>query len=215
VFTDSHGYPSLHRRVGKNYDHVFFAVWDKRDLFANHPSAHFCPNFTDTKWFDGKTYQDDGNCLYEFGFFGSKGGLERANPMVEIAESNGWRATARQVAPGNKHQWPETALAMNRCTNLFNHSQKKDLNLRVFESMLMRRPLICDRNQRSGIDRLFEPHVHYIPYESHTYNGLEAAMKYVMINPENAEKIATNAYNLVKENHLVEHRVKQILEVVQ
>lgn len=217
MFIDSHGYPGLHRVVGKNYDHVFFAVWDKRDLFADHPSAHWCPNFTDRRWFDGKIYGDPFDFQhFDFGFFGSKGGLDRAKPMMEIANNNKWKAVARQVSPGNKHRWPETQQAMAQCRNLFNHGQKHDgPNLRVMESMLMHRPLISDQDPRSGMDKLFVPWEEYVPYEAYTYKGLEDAMGFLIKNRDVGQEIATRAYENVMSNHLVENRINQILEVVR
>jgi len=216
MFIDSHGYPSLHKRLSVNYDHVFYAVYDKRDLFAKHPSATWLPNFTDSKWFDGVQYAEErGSEHYDFSFYGSKGGLNRTDRMVQIANDNNWRVDARQVSPGHKHQWPHTAEAMAQSRNFFNKGQRHDSpNLRVMESMLMMKPLISDQDPRSGMDKLFTPMEHYIPYEYFTYDGLETAMKWVMENPGNAASIAANAYIEVKSKHLVEHRIDQILEVI-
>lgn len=213
-FIDSHGYPSLHKRLAKRYDHVFFAVWDKRDLFANHPSAHWCPNFTDHAWFDGDAYRTTPREL-DFGFFGSKGGLERANPMLEVATKRGWNAVARQVNIGERHRWPATAVEMSKCRFLFNHGQKHDgPNLRVMESMCMLRPLVSDSDPRSGMDKLFQPTVHYVPYEAYTYKGLEEAMEWCVQYPDDAKEVAKTAYAEVKAKHLVKNRMDQILEVV-
>lgn len=213
-FIDSHGHPTNHKRASVNYDHVFFAVWAKRDLFAKHPSAHWCPNFTDIRWFDGEKYEDI-KPKYDFGFFGSKGGLERARPLKDLCKLHGWERHVGQICPGGKHQWPATPVAMAGCRFLFNHQQKHDgPNLRVMESMAMKRPLICDRDPISGLDKLFQANVHYIPYESYTYLGLEDAMKWCMENPKKAQTIAEVAYQRVKKSHLVEHRIQQIMEVV-
>lgn len=212
-FIDSHGYPSLHKRLAKNYDHVFFAVWDKRDLFAKHPSAHWCPNFTDLKWFNGDDYSS--LTQFDFGFYGSKGGLDRAKPMIYVANNNNWTSDVRQISRQGKHQWPETATAMRACRFLFNKAQKHDgPNLRVMESMAMKRPLICDQDSRSGMDKLFEPGVHYIPYEYFKYKGLEERMKWCMDNPDAAQLIALHAYDEVRAKHLVKNRIEQILEVI-
>lgn len=213
-FIDSHGYPSLHRRLAKNYDHVFFAVWDKRDLFAKHPSAHWCPNFTDLEWFDVDAHSP--KTPFDFGFYGSKGGLDRANPLIKIANDNGWIADVQQIGAGGRHRWPETAAAMAQCKVLFNHGQKHDgPNLRVMESMAMKRPLISDQDPRSGMDKLFEPGVHYIPYEAYTYNHLEERMRWSLENPDKAKLIALHAYDEVKEKHLVKNRIDQILKTIK
>jgi hypothetical protein len=215
-FIDTHGYPSLHRRLAKRYDHVFFCVWDKRDMFAGHPSTHWSPNFTDLNWFNGKDFlRTEWLLEFDFGFYGSKGGLDRADPLIKIANNNRWRADVRQIAKGGKHRWPETAEAMAKCRFLFNHGQKHDgPNLRVMESMAMQRPLITDQDPRSGMDKLFEPGIHYIPYEAYTYNGLEDKMRWCMENRDKAEIIAKHAYNEVTAKHLVGNRIDQILEVI-
>jgi spore maturation protein CgeB len=65
------------------------------------------------------------------------------------------------------------------------------------------------------MDLLFKPDVHYIPYESYTYNGLEDAMRFCIENPKKAQTIAEIAYQNVKKNHLVQNRMDQIMEVVE
>lgn len=216
MFIDSHGYPTDHKRLAPHYDHVFFAVWSKRDLFVHHPSAHWCPNFTDDKWFDGEGYPVSYDTPHAFGFFGSKGGLSRADAMQVIAQRRGWTYDIRQVNAGGKHRWPQTAVAMSHCHTLFNKGQKHDgPNLRVMESMLMNRVLISDKDDTSGMDKLFEPWAHYIPYEYFTYEGLETAMEFCVENPQIAEQIARQGYEEVKANHLVGNRIDQILEVVK
>jgi len=214
-FIDSHGYPSEHKRLATRYDHVFFAVWDRRDLFASHRSAHWCPNFTDLRWFNGKNF-DHIEPEYDFGFFGSKGGLKRAMPLIEIANNNGWTHDVRQISKQGKHRWPMTAEAMARCRVLFNSGQKHDgPNLRVMESMLMKRPLISDLEERSGMSQLFTPFIHYLPYESYTYKALGARMLDTMKAPDETSRMAERAYAEVREKHLVQNRIEQILEVVQ
>lgn len=216
LFIDSHGYPSLHKRLATGYDHVFFAVWDKRDLFIKHKSAHWCPNFTDKAWFDGGSSHIEALVPYlHFGFFGSKGGLERAKPFRKVCEKNSWSIDIREVVRGNKRRWPATAEAMAKCQVLMNHGQKHDCpNLRVMESMAMKRPLITCTDPRSGMAKLFNEWEHFIPYEAYTYKGLEEAMAFTMDNRNKSADIAERAYREVMANHLVENRVEQILEVV-
>lgn len=212
---DSHGWPDMHRRLSKNYDHVFFAVWDKRDLFSTHSSAHWCPNATDLRWF-GRDHFTSIKPVHDFGFFGSKGGLDRAIPLTEESKKRDYSVTVRQVAAGGKHRWPFTGQVMSACRNLFNHGQKHDgPNLRVMESMAIGRPLISDQDPRSGMDKLFTPWLHYIPYEAYTYKGLDTAMEFCYHEAEKAKIIAENAYIEVKEKHLIKHRINQLLEVIK
>lgn len=211
-FIDSHGQPDLHKALSVHYDHVFFAVWDKRELFAGHSSAHWCPNATDPEFFFPKVV---GEPEFDFGFFGSKTGLERSDPMVEICKKRGWAYDVRQVGGGSgKHKWPRTSDAMNNCRTLFNHGQKHDgPNLRVVESMAVGRPLITDSDPRSGMDRLFTPGEHYLGYTAYSYLGLEEKMEFAMAHQGWCHSMAMTAQKLVLEKHLVKHRVEQMIAV--
>lgn len=209
---DSHGKPDLHRHIGHYADHVFFAVWNRRDLFADHKSAHWTPNFTDLAFLEGS---GDVDIDYDFGFIGSKKGLARAEPLRKIAQNNGWSCNVKEVAKKNGHRWPATAKEMLRCKVLFNHGQKHDdPNLRVMESMYCGRALITPNDPESGMGWLFEPWIDYIPYEAHTYKGLEERMTWAMNRPDACEQIANNAYRKVNANHLTRHRIKKVLEVI-
>lgn len=213
-YIDSHGHPSLHKRMSEHYDHVFFAVWSKRDLFYKHPSAHWCPCATDLKHFGYKNFLNV-ELQYDFGFFGSKGGLGRADALKEVCEKNGWSYDVRQVSKPFRHKWPQTGGAMRACSFLFNHSQKHDApNQRVMESMAMNRPLLTDNDPIGGMSKLFVDGYHYIGYESYTYADLEEKCKWVVDHPDEVAKIAEQAYDEVRAKHTIASRVEQVLEVV-
>jgi hypothetical protein len=209
---DTHGKPDEHARVAARADHVFFAVWDKRDVFADHPSAHWLPCFTDEEYFNLGHRAETPE--FNWGFFGSKGGLARAEPMILICKKHGFTYDVDQVGKQYRVQWPHTAQRMGNCEALYNCGQKHDVNQRIFESMMVGRPLVTNYDDRMGIGWLFERWQHYIPYESYTMEGLERAMTFVARKPEAAKKIAEQAYNEVKQKHLVQHRVAKVLEVV-
>ena len=215
-FIDSHGYPSLHRRTAKNYEHTFFAVWDRRDLFSTHQSAHWCPNASDDIWFDYTlSYEYWDRPKICVGFFGSKGGLDRADMLRDVCNSrSNYSYDIREIGKSWKVRWPRTAHAMANCKILFNYGQKHDgPNQRVIESMLMNRPLINNRDKRDGMDKLFEAGTHYLSYESKAELANQIAWCFNKETVPLAENMAQRAYNLVKEKHLVKHRVDQILEV--
>jgi len=211
---DSHGYRSLHHRLAKNYRHVFFAVWDTRDLFSNHPSAHWCPNSSDDKWFDCNNHPHEwARPIYDFGFFGSKGGLSRADILKRLCTSDrDFSFDVREIGRTHKVRWPETARSMAQCKVLYNMGQKHDgPNQRVIESMLLKRPLISDRDKRDGMTKLFQEGEHFLGFE--TISELGNQMDWCFANESVARSMAERAYNLVKEKHLMKHRVEQILEV--
>ena len=209
---DSHGHPDLHQAISQSYDHVFFGSWCKRDLFAGHPSAHWCPSATDLKWFGAERFAHI-TPEVDFGFFGSKKGLSRAEDLIAICKRNGWSYDVRQVAGNrNSNRWPATGEAMARCRVLFNRGQKHDgPNLRVMESMAVGRPLVCDYDPQDGMTKLFEMVSHYRPYGS--IRELEQELWSCLVDTS-AKAMAYGAQGEVEAKHLVKHRVAQILEVI-
>jgi hypothetical protein len=212
---DTHGHPSLHKRMAGNYDHVFFAVWARRDAFASHTSAHWAPCASDDKWFDFDHHAHIWRYpKVDIGFYGSKDGLDRADEMRDIclnAPSN-FSYDIREVGRTDKRRWPRTAEQMANCKILFNRGQKHDgPNQRVIESMLLCKPLITDRDKTDGMSKLFQEGEHYLGYDSRAQ--IFDQMRWCKSNEDLARSMAFRAYRLVKEKHLVRHRVDQILEV--
>ena len=213
---DSHGQPDLHKAIARDYNHIFFAVWSKRDIFKDHKQAHWCPCATDLRWFDYKNFEDI-QVYFDFGFFGSLTGIPRAYPLKEICQRRGWTFDVRQISKPRKHKWPYCGQAMAACKNLFNHGQKHDgPNQRVLESMAMRRPLLTDCSDTlDGMGKLFEHGVHYIGYQSYSYSDLEERCEWVIENPEKAEVIADAGYREVAAKHTIDNRVDFMLEVME
>ena len=211
-FVDTHGYPSLHKRMAKNYDHVFFAVWDKRDIFTHHTSVHWCPNASDAKHFyKGILPEVHDSRPFDVGFFGSKGGIDRADVLGPMGERNKWKVDVREIGRSGG-RWPKTAEAMAHCKVLFNRNQKHDgPNQRVIESMLMERPLITDRDPRDGMSELFTEGEHYLGYDSDS--ELANNIQWCLREPSLALSMARRSYTLAVAKHQVKHRVEQILEV--
>jgi len=224
---DSHGYPSYHKRASVNYDHVFFAVWSKRDLFTNHPSAYWCPNASDARYFSidaamhahktrpllvGEKPLQTPYKMFDVGFYGSKGGLERADILKDVAARHNWRVDIREIGRANRNRWPHTAQAMDLCRVLFNKGQKHDgPNQRVIESMLMNIPLVTDRDRTDGMNLLFEEGEHYLSYT--TEPELANNIEWCLSEPSLAYSMALRAYKLAYDKHQVKNRVQQILEV--
>ncbi len=212
-YIDTHGHPSLHKRLAKNYDHVFFAVWDRRDIFTNHPSTHWCPNASDAQYFykDVLPIAQHEARPFDVGFFGSKGGIDRADVLEDMCARHSWTLDVREIGK-NGHRWPRTSEAMALCRVLFNRGQKHDgPNQRVIESMLMERPLVTDRDPRDGMKELFEEGTHYLSYGSDA--ELADNLGWCLREPSLAASMAHRAYELAYEKHQVKHRVEQILEV--
>lgn len=209
VLIDSHGHPDQHAYIAPMYDHVFFAVWRRRDLFTDHPSVHWCPNATDIVWFSpSKTAPID----VDVGFFGSKGGLDRADVLKEACYEMQMTYDVRQIGKNYRHRWPETCEMMRRCKYLFNKGQKHDgPNQRVMESMLCGKLLFNDLDDLDGMSQLFNEGEDFIGYTDK--ESLKVNLLWAHMNPELASKIAESGYEKVKKNHQIKNRVDQILEV--
>lgn len=208
---DSHGNPSLHHRLAEHYDAVFFAVWSRRDLFAKHPNAHWLPCCTDIRWFH-PLYTGIPVIKYDWGFFGSKHGLDRANKLKEYCEKLGYTYDIREVARSFTHKWPHTGQAMAACRNLFNRGQKHDgPNQRVLESMLVGAPLLNNIDPTDGMNLLFTEGEHYVGY---TEENLEERIKWMVEHRGDCAIIAKAAQQRVIDRHTMDKRVAAMCEVL-
>lgn len=213
LLIDSHGHPDLHEKIAKKYDHVFFAVWARRELFKDHKSAHWCPNATDLKWFGYENFKHVPK-KNDIVFIGSKKGLIRANSLQEICNKNGWAADIREVVKPRRHRWPVTGEAMAAAKIGYNRGQKHDgPNQRVLETMAGKLPLLNDLDPTDGMDKIFVNGKHYIGYDRNNAADLEEKIFYLLDNPSKAEEIALAGYNETKEFHLVKNRVRLISEI--
>lgn len=210
-FIDSHGQSTLHKRLAEHYDAVFFAVWARRDLFANHPNANWLPCCTDVRWFS-PLYVGTPEIKYDWGFFGSKHGLDRADKLKEYCEKLGYTYDIREVARTFTHKWPHTGQAMAACRNLFNRGQKHDSpNQRVMESMLIGAPLLTNIDSTDGMHLLFDDGEHYIGYTDDT---LEDRMKWMMEHRRECAIISKAAQQRVLDRHTMDKRVAAMCEVL-
>jgi hypothetical protein len=210
-FIDSHGQPSLHHRLSAHYDAVFFAVWARRDLFAKHPNANWLPCCTDIRWFH-PLYTGIPVIKYDWGFFGSRHGLDRAAELKTICERLGYTYDIREVARSFTHKWIHTGCAMAACRNLFNKGQKHDSpNQRVMESMLVGAPLLTNIDPVDGMNLLFTEGEHYIGYTDDT---LEERVKWMVEHRGECATIAKAAQQRVIDRHTMDKRVAAMCEVL-
>jgi len=100
--------------------------------------------------------------------------------------------------------------AYNKSRVALNWSSLLDLNARTFEAMGMGLPLIT--NYIPALDEFFEEGEHYLEF-----NSIAEAVenfKGLIEEPDFADYIAQNAYELVMEKHTWDHRIQQILDTV-
>ncbi len=211
LLIDNHGHSDLHEKIAKKYDHVFFAVWARRDLFKDHKSAHWCPNATDLKWFGYENFKHIQK-TNDVVFCGSKKGLIRAASLSEVCKKNGWISDIREVVKPRRHRWPATGEVMAASRVGYNRGQKHDgPNQRVMETMAGLIPLLNDSDATDGMNRLFTDNVHYMAYDKLNERDLEQKLFYLLDNPGKAQQIAKAGYDEVCNKHLIKHRVQQII----
>ena len=80
--------------------------------------------------------------------------------------------------------------------------------------MAVGRPLLTDSDPSDGMNKLFIPGKHFIPYESN-YSNLEDQLRWALLYPEEAARYAIAAREEVRVNHTINNRVDQILEVLR
>lgn len=211
---DPHGSPGVHQYVSVCYTHILFSPWVKRDLYTRHPSAHWCPNSTDLKWFDRSLFKSI-TPQFDFVFHGSKLGLPRANKLVEICEKRKWTYSVKQISKSGKQKWPAFGQSLALGNIGYNFGQKCDSpNLRVMETMATGIPLLNDLTPLDGMGKLFVEGKHFIGYQR-DWSDLEEKMEWMIMNTSKCKEIAETAYLEVKEKHTIENRVNQILEVLE
>lgn len=98
----------------------------------------------------------------------------------------------------------------NQSRILFNISIKDDVNMRFFEAMSAGVPLLTNRIEKNGMEKLAEEEIHYIGYDS--MDEMIAQAKYYLKDYDKAKKIGENAAKLVREKHSYEHRMFDVLK---
>ena len=97
----------------------------------------------------------------------------------------------------------------NRARIGLNWSSAMDINARFFETMAMRQILVT--NRLPHISELhYEENRHYLGFD--TLEEAVEKVEWALANPEQAQTIADNGYQLVHQNDTYHHRVQQILE---
>ncbi|MCW8137397.1 MAG: glycosyltransferase [Planctomycetota bacterium] len=106
----------------------------------------------------------------------------------------------------------QAARELSRCRVVFNRSLHEDVNMRVFESLAVGRPLLTDRlDQRCGLEELARDGEQLITYEDATF---EATAERLLADEDLAEQIASAGRARVLEAHTYEHRAAELLRTL-
>jgi len=95
----------------------------------------------------------------------------------------------------------------------FNHSAIEDLNMRIFETLAMERPLLTNRaSAHNGLLDLFEDGKHLIVYESE--DELVGKVRRYLDDEPARNAIAQQGREEVLARHTYDHRVREIFDAV-
>jgi len=88
------------------------------------------------------------------------------------------------------------------------------INMRVFEVMACRTPLITTRHPDMAVYGLIEDE-HYLGYDHENINELLNQIQWVLDNRVAAEQMAIRAHNYVVAHHTYRHRAEELIEWLQ
>jgi hypothetical protein len=100
-----------------------------------------------------------------------------------------------------------------RAKVVFNSSVKGDLNMRYFEAMGSGAVLLTDFSKGNGIEDLFEPERHFVPYFDE--RDLFAKFEGLLRDDDRRASIGDAARRLVLDRHTYDHRAAAIVEHVR
>jgi spore maturation protein CgeB len=102
------------------------------------------------------------------------------------------------------------ATLQNKIKIMFDRTITHNIGTRIFESCAAGCVALWSPGYDNGIDELFTPNVHYIPYR--TFEDLDVIIEDLLNNPSKVERITKAAEKHVLNSHTYAHRVWQILE---
>jgi len=119
--------------------------------------------------------------------------------------------------PGGQLTWAGGELYtayINRGKCALNWLRAEMVNMRVFEIMACRTPLITTRYKDMAFYGLVEGE-HYLGYDHENIDELLERIGWVQDNPVEAEQMAIRAYNYVVAHHTYRHRAEELIEWLQ
>lgn len=206
-FIDSHTQGNWHYNAMYDFDYAFFAQKQAINEAAWMRGATWLPVACDPKvHMPPRDIEPVTEVVFVGHLYGEHPWYERRRDLLDKLA----RRYDLGVYENVYHQDMAQAHANGKV--VFNVSTMGDLNMRVFEAMCSGRPLVTDAVPGAGLDKLFIPGVHYLPYS--TEQELYENIDYLLGDPEARQNIANNALMAVTSKHTYEHRAKQMLEVM-
>ncbi|MGE3276401.1 MAG: glycosyltransferase [Vicinamibacterales bacterium] len=200
---DSHMNLAWHLEWARQFDYVFLAQREyiPQFLAAGNPRVSWLPLGCDPAM-HGPV---DGPKRFDVGFVGSltmhhQRRQQLIGRLRQRFDVHVERAFLREMAG---------VLSASRI--VFNDAVRRDLNMRVFETLCTGSFLLTDRATPSGLDELFIDREHLAIYEDETIEDLVA---YYLAHPDEREAIAAKGRAEVLAHHTYDHRTTHILQTM-
>lgn len=200
---DSHMNLSVHLEWARHFDYVFLAQREyiPQFLSAGMPRVYWLPLACDPVM-HGPV---EGPKRYDVGFVGS---LTKHHTRRQALIG---RLRKRFDVHVERAFLREMAGVLSASRIVFNDAVRRDLNMRVFETLCAGSFLLTDRATPSGLDELFEDGEHLAIYEDDT---IEAHVAYYLAHEDEREAIAARGRAEVLARHTYRHRVETLLDTV-
>ena len=203
---DTHMVRDVIFEEAKNYKHVFFAQKKAIPEFKEFcgKESHWLPCCAEPLIHKPMNFEPE----YDFAFVGgidlSEAHKPRRDAIKKLKEKY-------KVFVGNAYGYFMT-MQYNKAKVVFNYAVNDDLNMRVFEAMACKRPLLTNKlSVESGLNELFEDGTHLMTFDD---NNLMEKAELLIKNKELRDKLAQSGYTEVVNKHTYQKRLEAIWQTV-
>ena len=204
---DTHMVKDMIFDEAKNYKHVFFAQKKAIPEFKEFcgKESHWLPCCAEPIIHKPMDFKEE----YDFAFVGgvdmSEAHKSRRDAIMKLKEKY-------KVFVGNAYGYFMT-MQYNKAKVVFNYAVNDDLNMRVFEAMACKRPLLTNKlSLQSGLSDLFKDGEHYIGFDD---KDLMEKAEMLIKDKALRDKIALSGYNETIKNHTYTKRLEDLWKEVR
>jgi spore maturation protein CgeB len=146
---------------------------------------------------------------YDFAFVG---GVDLIEAHKKRRDAIKLLKTKYKVFAGGAYGYFMTMI-YNKSKVVFNYAVNDDLNMRFFEAMACKRPLLVNKlSPESGVDDLFKDGEHYLSF---TDKDLMEKAEMIIKDKKLRDKLAETGYNETIKNHTYTKRTEEIWQRIK
>ncbi len=203
ILCDAHLFLEARQNQALFFDHVFLYHRNYLRYFNVHPDGyvHWLPFACDLEIFHPQECERD----LDVAFVGQLSLQSRGSVIATLSQRY------KMNEPRYYFQ-EEIPVIYSRAKIVLNMPLKDDLNFRTFEAMSCGAMLLT-RRVNNGQELLFEEGKHYAAFDDE--KELFEKVAYYLAHPDECAMIAAAGLAEIKEHHSLEHRVVELLNIVQ